>query len=230
MGDALVSGMPVQDIRQANNQGQPALFSQVRHVLTRQQTAEQLWRKLEKKNPSLPRLIYFTFLSEVHGIEIFIYQYLHSLFNIGRGEASRLPEWRQRLEGVARRVELEKRELERDMPFRASQDGVLCAWASPSHNSLPLLTRHFRNRYSGQSWMVYDARRNYGIHCRGGQLELIGCRTGALGPFMAMPGRERVGNPEIFGAHPLHSLLLPKVVQQARAATNDEAPPIRSAV
>jgi probable DNA metabolism protein len=228
-GEALDTGLPVQDICRAT-QGQSALFAQMRHVLSHRQKAELLWRKLERKSPSLPRLIYFSFLSEKSGIELFIFKYLHLLFNIGDTEATELPEWRQRLESVARRVELEKRELESTVPFRTTRDGILCAWVNPLHNTLPLLTRHFKNRYAGQSWMIYDVRRNYGIYCHGGMLELVGCRAEALGSFAASPDRERVGNPEIFGIHTLQSLLLPKVVQQPQAAIRREPQRMRSAV
>ncbi len=229
VAEALESELPVKDICRAA-EGQPALFAQLRHVLTHRKKAELLWRRLEKKSPSLPRVVYFSFLSEKSGVELFIFQYLRSLFASGYAGDSQLPEWRQRLEGVARRVELEKRELERDIPFRASRDGTLCAWVSPVYNSLPLLTRHFKTRYAGQSWMIYDARRNYGIHCHEGQMELVGCRSESLGAYAAMPGRDRVGNPEVFADHPLRSLLLPKVVQQPQAVVNREPHPMRSAV
>jgi len=229
VAEALESELPVKDICRAA-EGQPALFAQLRHVLTHRKKAELLWRRLEKKSPSLPRVVYFSFLSEKSGVELFIFQYLRSLFASGYAGDSQLPEWRQRLEGVARRVELEKRELERDIPFRASRDGILCAWVSPVYNSLPLLTRHFKTRYAGQSWMIYDARRNYGIHCHEGQLELVGCRPESLGAYAAMPGRERVGDPEVFAEHPLQSLLLPKVVYQPQAVVNREPHPMRSAV
>ena len=228
-GEALDSGLPVQDICRAT-QGQSALFAQMRHVLSHRQKAELLWRKLEKKSPSLPRLVYFSFLSERSGIELFIYKYLSLLFNAIEADAPELSVWRQRLESVARRVELEKRELECDLPFRATRDGILCAWVNPLHNTLPLLTRHCKNRFAGQSWMIYDARRSYGIYCHGGTLELVGCRADALGPFTAAPDRERVGNPEIFEIHTLRSLLLPKVVQQPQAAVHREPQRMRSAV
>jgi len=229
LAEALESGLPVEDICRPA-QGQPALFAQHRYILAHRQKAERLWGKLEKKSPSLPRLIYFSFLSEKTGVECWIFHYLYSVFHSGAAEPAHLPELRQRLESLARRVELEKKELEHEVPFRASPDGVFCAWVSPSHNTLPLLTRHFKNRYAGQSWMIYDARRNYGIQCQGGQLELIACRTDALGPFSAMPQRERIGNPEIFGSLPLRWLKLPKVVQQPQTSINREPQPMRSAV
>lgn len=229
VSEAMASDRPVQDICRAT-EGQPALFAQIRHVLTHRRKAELLWRKLEKKSPSLPRLVYFSFLSEKTGTEVLIFEYLYLLFKSGSEASSQLPEWRKRLEGLARRVELEKRELERDIPFSTSQDGVLCAWVSPVHNSLPLLTRYFKNRHTGQAWMIYDARRNYGVHYHGGHLELVGCHSEILGNFEAIPGRERFGNPDIFGSLPLQSLLLPKVVQQPREAECLDRQPLRSAV
>ena len=73
VSEALASGQAVQDICRAAER-QPALFAQTRHILTRRRKAELLWRKLEKKSPSKPRLVYFSFLSEKSGIEVLIFE------------------------------------------------------------------------------------------------------------------------------------------------------------
>ena len=29
---------------------------------------------------------------------------------------------------------------------------------------LPMLIKHFRNRYADQKWIIYDVKRGYGLH------------------------------------------------------------------
>ena len=227
LGEALDAGAPVAGICRAG-EGQPALFAQTRRVFTHRPRAEQLWRKLEKKSASLTRIIYFSYLSENPDIEIYIYRYLHLLFNINESLAPQLTQMRQRLESVARRVEGEKRELERTLSFTDSLDGISCALACPAYNILPLLTRHFKSRFGGQAWLVYDLRRNFGIFWHGGQMELVGLRKEALGSFATPATWDKAGIPDVFQNCRLQALLLPKVLHKPRGAREPE--PIRSAV
>lgn len=227
LGEALATGGPVAGICRAA-EGQPALFAQTRRVFTHRPRAEQLWRKLEKKSASLQRIIYFSFLSEKTDIEIYIYNYLNILFNFDESLAPQLAQMRQRLESLARRVEGEKRELERTLSFTDSLDGISCALACPAHNILPLLTRHFKSRFGGQAWLVYDLRRNYGIFWHGGQMELVGLQQETLRSFATPAAWDKAGIPDVFRNCRLQALLLPKVLHKPRTAKEPE--PIRSAV
>jgi probable DNA metabolism protein len=47
--------------------------------------------------------------------------------------------------------------------FEKMQDGVFFAKIDPDFNVLPLIRKHFKDRYQDQKWMIYDLRRNYGI-------------------------------------------------------------------
>lgn len=203
---------------------QPPLFASVKRVLTHRPRAERLWQKMEKRNPSLARVVYFSFLSEVTDIELLIYNYLHALFNTDSSEESRLSEWRQRLESAARRVETEKRELERNLTFTPSADGIPCACASPATNVLPLLTRYYKSHFAGQAWMLYDTRRKYGVFWHGGQLELIGLRPQATAPMSTQ------GHPGLFKSERLQSLLLPKVFENSLSGNSGAPQQIRNAV
>ena len=228
-GEALEKASPVAGISKSRTEQLP-LFVKTWRVLTHRYRAERLWHKLEKRSPALSRLIYFAFMSEVPGIELLLYNYINALFNIDHVEESVLSEWRQRLEGLARKVESEKSELERNLLFTSSADGIPCAFASPSANVLPLLTRHFKSRFAGQAWMIYDSKRHYGVYWRRGQLELIGLRPQASPALSAHGAQVRTGNTPNFKMGSLHSLLLPKVLEGSLSGASNTNHPVRSAV
>lgn len=223
VGQALEGETPIAGISRAGAD-QPPLFANVRRVLTHRPRAERLWQKLEKRSPSLARVVYFSYLSEATGMELLIYNYLHVLFTINESEESHLTEWRQRLESAARRVETEKRELERNLSFTPSADGIPCACASPATNVLPLLTRYYKSHFAGQAWMLYDTRRKYGVLWNGGQLELIGLRPQATATLSTQE------HPGLFRSQRLQSLLLPKVFENSLPGNSGTSQPIRNAV
>lgn len=223
VAEALGNDAPVAGISR-DRADQPPLFAVVKGVLTNRPRAEQLWKKLERRSPALSRLVYFSYLSETTDIELIIYNYLNALFNSTSADGSRIADWRQRLESIARRVDSEKRELERELPFASSADGIPCACASPAANVLPLLTRYYKSRFAGQAWMIYDTRRNYGVFWHGGELELIGIRP------QASTSRAMMGDQAFFETNSLRSLLLPKVLENSLSAPSGTGHRIRSAV
>ncbi len=221
VAEAFETGARVEGLSRARAD-QPPLFANLRRVLTNRHRAERLWQKLEKRSPSLSRLVYFSYLSEMPDVELLIYKYLYALFNINSPEESSLAEWRQRLENIARRVESEKRELERNLSFVASAEGIPCACASPTTNVLPLLSRHLKSRFAGQAWMIYDSKRNYGVYWHGGQLELTAIRPQAA--------KGNTGDPAFFKSSTLQSLLLPKVLESTLSGGSGVGYPIGNAV
>jgi probable DNA metabolism protein len=54
--------------------------------------------------------------------------------------------------------------MEAFVRFQLTKDGLYYAIVEPDFNVLPLLITHFKNRYADQRWMIYDARRRYGMY------------------------------------------------------------------
>ena len=40
----------------------------------------------------------------------------------------------------------------------------ITAIVQPDFNVLPLIEKHFRERYADQRWLIYDVRRKYGLY------------------------------------------------------------------
>jgi len=65
---------------------------------------------------------------------------------------------------VAKKVYREKHRMEAFVRFQLTKDGLYFAIVEPDYNVLPLILQHFQDRYADQLWMIYDARRKYGIY------------------------------------------------------------------
>ncbi len=54
--------------------------------------------------------------------------------------------------------------MEAFIRFQKLSDGTFYAAIEPDFNVLPLLIKHFRDRYADQKWLIYDLKRKYGIY------------------------------------------------------------------
>ena len=157
---------------------QPNLFDQTGVVTQNMRNARTLWGAMQGRSIGLPRLIYFAFLSEHHGVETLVLEYLRSVFcGISPGEETR-KEWLRKLTQWARQVETEKTDLENNILLTASRDRVPRCTIAPKHNVLPLLSRHFRTRFSGHAWIIFDRKRSYGLYGDSGRVEIFQSETG----------------------------------------------------
>ncbi len=109
--------------------------------------------------------LYKTFLSEIDKVEDTLWHYVQYAF------ASR-----QNIENdfshnavlfvtqIARKVFRETHRMEAFVRFQLTKDGLYYAVVEPDCNVLPLIIKHFQSRYADQRWLIYDAKRKYGIY------------------------------------------------------------------
>jgi len=146
---------------------QPDLLSHNNlHVCTDNKKAERVWKALTAKiGREWTRKFYCCYLSEQpkaqqHLFEFTIYIFLHpeaAHQNFGNKDVLAVSQ-------IAHKVEREKHRMEAFVRFKSLQDGTYYAEVEPDFNVLPLIARHFRNRYADQPWVIYDCKRKYGIH------------------------------------------------------------------
>jgi probable DNA metabolism protein len=80
---------------------------------------------------------------------------------------------------VSRKVYREKHRMEAFVRFQLTGDGLYYSVIQPDYNVLPLILKHFRERYADQRWLIYDVRRKYGIHYDGVSVEEVSIDFGA---------------------------------------------------
>ena len=163
----------VSDI-QRHGKVQNALFADNERVYTNTEKAKRVWRGIQAKNQLTLKNIYFAFLSEKKGIELILLQYIQKMFvdkasvHIDFSDAEVL-----KISQLSKSVGREKHRMEAFVRFQLTKDGIFFANIAPDFNVLPLISKHFRNRYADQEWIIYDIKRKYGLYYNGTAMELI---------------------------------------------------------
>ncbi|OXA92469.1 TIGR03915 family putative DNA repair protein [Flavobacterium hercynium] len=109
--------------------------------------------------------VYHTFLSEVDQVEEIMFRFVKYVFassknveeDLGNSEV-----WDIRK--AARLTAKESHRMEAFVRFKLTKDQLYYAIVEPDCDVLPLIETHFKNRYADQRWLIYDAKRKYGIY------------------------------------------------------------------
>jgi probable DNA metabolism protein len=145
---------------------QPNFFGDKHEVVTSETKAERVWSGLKKKVSSgALSQVYKAFLSESIGIEDTLLYYIQYVFKSNLSveydfSNTHVLEVKQ----TARKTDREKHRMEAFIRFQLTKDGLYYAICQPDYNVLPLLEKHFKDRYADQRWLIYDSTRKYGIY------------------------------------------------------------------
>lgn len=159
---------------QPNRGIQSGLFTETETIFTNLEKAKRVWSGVQNRSSTAIKHIYFAFLSEQKGIEPLLYAYIQKLMQ-GGGTTS--PNFKDdcklKINQLAHKVGREKQRMEVFVRFQLTNDDIYFAIIEPDFNVLPLLSKHFRSRYADQQWIIYDAKRNYGLYYNLEGVELI---------------------------------------------------------
>jgi len=152
------------EIQQEGNV-QNGLFAETQSVYTQEDKAKRVWAGIQKRSSESIKNIYFAFLSEHKAIEALLYHYIQKLMkskeNIVNNYAD---DCVLKINQLARAVGREKHRMEAFVRFQRTKDLVYFANIEPDFNVLPLISKHFKNRYADQQWVIYDIKRSYGLY------------------------------------------------------------------
>lgn len=172
----------------------PLFCDDVCEVHADEAKADRVWRALQKKlsHSSLASLVMCWF-SEQPGSAEWIFRYVCKVMdssmsiegNWADKDVRTVLQW-------GKKVASERERLLQFLRFQKMADGVFFAAVEPLYNVLPLAVSHFRDRFSGQVWLVYDVRRGYGFYYDRKAVEEVsfpeppkGLRGGWLNPSLA---------------------------------------------
>lgn len=109
--------------------------------------------------------IYKAFLSEVSQIEEIMFRFVQYVFSSSKnveqdfGNSIVLD-----LKKATRLTRKEAHRMEAFVRFKLTKDQLYYAIIEPDCDVLPLIENHFKKRYADQRWLIYDAKRKYGIY------------------------------------------------------------------
>jgi probable DNA metabolism protein len=104
-----------------------------------------------------------------------------------------------RVKDIAQKVATEARQLIQFIRFQETADGIWFAPVSPRYNVLSLIVPHFRSRYAGQPWIIYDTKRNTGLYYDIRTVREISFAQKDLAELKSgKPGKEKLSDEELF--------------------------------
>lgn len=143
-----------------------SLFSNEIIIATNTEYSKRVWKGLEQKLSLRSRTdVYTTFLSEVKGIENVLLRFIQYVFSSkGFVENNYTNADVLLVKQTAAKVHRERHRMQAFVRFQRMKDDLYFASVQPDFNVLPLIAKHFKDRYADQRWLIYDAMRRYGIY------------------------------------------------------------------
>lgn len=178
----------------ANPHAQNGLFDEFIHVASNEEHGQRVWQGLKQKISSASlRAFYFAFLSEqeqafqnLFDFAVYVFQNQHPVDqDYGHAAVIGMSQW-------AKQVGREKHRMEAFVRFKKCKDGLFLSLVKPDFNVLPIITRHFKERYQDQAWLIYDEQRQYGIYYDLQQLHQVEMNAEAIDP------QARIGHSQAF--------------------------------
>lgn len=143
-----------------------ALFDDVIRITTDTAKTTRVLKGLKQKLSAMGlQRLYAAHLAEIEGEENMLLGYVRYVFDAGQNiEEDYGNKYVMRVSEIVRMVRREKHRMEAFIRFQKLKDETFYAAIEPDFNVLPLLIKHFKDRYVDQQWIIYDIRRKYGVH------------------------------------------------------------------
>jgi probable DNA metabolism protein len=143
-----------------------AIFEDVVKVVTDEARASRVLKGLQQRlSPNGLQRLYIAHLAELDKEDDTMVGFIRYVFdspvNIEEDFSNKYVLRVSEIVGFMRR---EKHRMEAFVRFQRLKDGSFYAAIRPDYNVLPLLIRHFKNRYADQKWIIYDTKRSYGLY------------------------------------------------------------------
>ena len=151
---------------------EPCLF-EVRVVLADRAHAQRVYRSLHKISPEVGPLLRRVYLSSLAEKEMAIYRFVAKLYREGAPLLTRLSDESYLTLLQAVRHLSHEAELLRGFVRFSELDGMLGAEIEPKGRVLPLLRRHFCDRYYNESFFIYDRTHREALLYSGGVSRIV---------------------------------------------------------
>lgn len=150
---------------QTSDRYQPEAFGEALEIYNDTNKADRVWKGLKKKlSPAWMRKFYCCFLSEQPAAYAALFELCRYIFTHPEGAVENYGnEHVLMVSQTAKSVEREKHRMEAFIRFQHTADGIFYCGIDPDFNVLPLIMKHFKDRYADQQWIIYDLKRNYGL-------------------------------------------------------------------
>lgn len=154
---------------------QKNIFDKAHEVHTDEAKAARVWKGLAQRlSHDALQQVYKTFLSEKKDMEEVLLAYIQYAFKSNVSiETDYSNQAVLTVTQTAKMVGREKHRMEAFIRFQQTKDDLYYAVIEPDFNVLPLIKKHFCDRYADQQWLIYDTKRKYGLYYDKLQVDLV---------------------------------------------------------
>jgi probable DNA metabolism protein len=144
---------------------QPSIFYPTKEIFSDEEKADRVWKSfIEKVNPEDKNKFYSSFLAEKPDIFQHLFHLARKVFIHGGTYAKNFADPDVlAVSQMAKSVSRERHRMKAFIRFKKAADGLFYAIIAPDFNVIPLIQKHFQDRYADQTWLIYDEKRRYGI-------------------------------------------------------------------
>lgn len=151
---------------------QEPLFGETLSVITCSEKADRVWKKLNQITKTYK--LYASFLSEQKGVENILLKAIQYILKSKKSVVSDFGDDAiLKISQLTKSVGREKHRMEAFVRFKLTKNNIYFANIEPDFNVLPLISKHFKNRYADQQWIIYDLKRNYGLYYNLKKVDII---------------------------------------------------------
>lgn len=149
-----------------HNHANGSLFGKIHATATNDTKASRVLKKLKDKlTQNAVMQLYKTFLSELKDIENVLFRYIqYALHSSKTIETDFSHPDVLMVQQTSRKVDREKHRMKAFIRFHCTKDKLYYAIIQPDYNVLPLISKHFEDRYADQCWLIYDGLRKAGLY------------------------------------------------------------------
>ena len=143
-----------------------SLFGDGQIITSQPEKAKRVYTKLKERLSAVAcGQFYKAYLSGLTGIENHLLNYVKYILSAKAAVESNYsqPDVLM-IQQTSRKVDREKHRMEAFVRFQLTKDQLYYAIIQPDFNVLPLISKHFSDRYADQRWLIYDVRRKYGLY------------------------------------------------------------------
>lgn len=154
------------EIRNRERFQQENMFAEIHEVVTRNEKSDRVLKKLEISiGKSGIKQLLMVFLSELPESEDLIFSAIKQ--SIKSPENNVLQNFANddilQISKICKSVSRERHRMTAFVRFEKMKDDIYFAKIDPDFDVLPLIRKHFKDRYADQKWIIYDLKRNYGL-------------------------------------------------------------------
>lgn len=131
------------------------------NIYTNSKKAERVYNGIREKISSRAlKNIYQCYLSEIDGIEMYIFKYIKLGFKVGRKvDNYEFDDTVNKVHEISRKVGAEAHRMLGLLRFIKISDNLYYSKIEPDYNIIGLISPHFCNRMKDQGWIIHDIKR-----------------------------------------------------------------------